>query len=151
MGNTGVELTGGDMTKGKAEWHARMRERANRYANGRCSACQKETTVTTGVIHHLSYPAGVYQRDVEELIEEDICVWLCHPCHDQIHIASTAEDFAQFKRGGYCHYCGRLNFGGWERNKLLGLEHCICRKCFKSMKKRLQQKAAGQLSLFDDL
>lgn len=133
----------------KMEWHSKMKERAHKYSEGRCSSCQKVTTVKTGVIHHLSYPAGVYERDVEELIEEDICVWLCLPCHQEVHMAASAAEAGHMKRGGHCHYCNRLTFGGWERNKLLGLDHCICRKCFQSIKQRLRMEAEGQMNLFD--
>ena len=133
----------------KAEWHNRMRLRACRYVNEICQNCQRATPVENGVIHHLKYPAGVYGREVEALIDESVCLWLCKACHEQAHIAESFDETrATVKNAGYCYYCGKLAFGGWDRGKSLGVAYCICKKCLKAIRAKEKQEGAGQLSLF---
>ena len=81
-------------------------------------------------------------------MDAGICMWLCRLCHDEQHTASSiAEAGEPLKRGGYCRHCGQHVYGGWDRAKTLGLDYCICRKCYKKMKGISQQVKAGQLSL----
>ena len=135
----------------KREWHDAMRERACVFAGAICQRCGRHTGVHDGVIHHWKYPAGVYERDVEELITEGICAWVCKECHNKIHIAYTLEESKHpLKNAGYCKYCGELAFGCWDRAKTLGLDYCICRKCYNQGKSRRRQIDAGQLKLFTD-
>lgn len=133
----------------KREWHKKMKARACQYAGEKCQNCHKSTRVSSGVIHHLEYPAGVYEKDVEELIDDEICVWLCRECHLQIHLAHSLEESQQhLKNGGHCQYCKKLVFGGWDRAKTLGLDYCICKGCYKAIKAIEKQKSTGQLTLF---
>jgi hypothetical protein len=133
----------------KLEWHKRMRYRACNYATETCQKCGRKTDIQHGVIHHAKYPPGVYTRDVEDLMEEGICVWLCRDCHNKIHIAHTFEESKDhLKSGGYCKHCGKLVFGCWDRARTLGLDYCICRRCYKKMKSVKQQEESGQLRLF---
>jgi hypothetical protein len=133
----------------KLEWHKKMRARACDYSSGVCQKCGAKTDILHGVIHHRKYPAGVYEREVEELMDEGICVWLCRECHQKIHIAETLDESKEhLKSGGYCKHCGELVFGGWDRAKTLGLDYCICRKCYKARKRIEQQEEAGQLRLW---
>ena len=132
----------------KLDWHIRMRVRACVYSSETCQKCKKPTDVAHGVIHHLKYPPGVYEKDVEPLIDEGICMWLCKACHNQLHIAETLEESkGHLKSGGYCKHCGELVFGGWNRAKTLGLDYCICKKCYKAMKALRKQEQAGQKRL----
>lgn len=133
----------------KAEWHDRMRLRACQYANELCQNCQKVTLLDNGVIHHLQYPVGVYEQEVETLIDQSICVWLCKACHEQAHIAESFDETrTTVKNAGYCYYCGKLAYGGWERGKSLGIAYCICKKCLKAIRTKEKQERDGQLSLF---
>lgn len=133
----------------KLDWHNRMRLRACTYARESCQKCGKVTDILHGVIHHTKYPEGVYTHDVESLMDEGICFWLCKQCHFQIHIAYTLEESEDhLKRGGYCKHCGELVFGGWDRAKTLGLDYCICRLCYIRMKVIKHQNEAGQLKFF---
>ena len=126
-----------------------MRERAWHNANGICAVCQSQIELHYGVIHHTVYPAGVYEREVEMLMEEGICVWLCRACHEQMHIAQALEETnGSVKNAGECFYCGRTAFGGWERARTLGIDHCICRSCYQARVHRRQAEESGQISLF---
>lgn len=133
----------------KLDWHKRMRARACTYAGEVCHRCGVATDISHGVIHHTRYPPGIYERDVESLMNEGICVWLCKHCHQEIHLAESLEESLDpLKSGGYCEHCGELVYGGWDRARTLGLDYCICRKCYKRMKATKQQEAAGQLRLW---
>lgn len=135
--------------KEKRQWHDKMRSRACAYSCQKCQICGAFANVSRGVIHHTKYPEGVYSHDVEQLIDEDICQWLCKQCHQKTHIAySLEESNNSIKNAGYCKHCGDLAFGGWARAKTLGLEYCICRKCHKFRKNIEKQIEAGQLTLF---
>lgn len=133
----------------KREWHNTMRQRACDYSQGICGLCKKITLPVGGVIHHLGYPSGVYSIDVEVLIDQKICIWLCRECHEKIHITDEIEKSGAGKlNAGKCHLCGRICFGGWDRAKMLGIKECICRKCYRANKKRDKAIENGQTSFF---
>ena len=133
----------------KIAWHNTMRQRACIHAGERCQNCGKHTSIVKGVIHHLTYPPDVYEQPVEQLIDDEICSWLCKICHSQEHIAYSFEESRHFmRRGGYCHHCNQLIFGGWDRGKSMGVNYCICKKCFKSIKMRKKLEDSGQMSMF---
>jgi hypothetical protein len=126
-----------------------MRPRAASYARFRCKHCGGDAPTKNGVIHHYRYPAGVYQRNVEELLSEGVVAWLCNSCHDKIHYAETFEESQKaLTRGGKCKYCGKTMFGGWERGRILGTNDCLCRKCFRNFQRTKDEAKSGQMTLF---
>jgi hypothetical protein len=136
----------------KRDWHKSMRKRACDYSGQICGRCNKHTTVNLGVIHHLSYPSGVYEVDVEALIDQKICMWLCKPCHVDAHFTDDITLSGAGKRNaGTCHLCGKLCYGGWDRAKTLGLTRCICRACHQANKRREEAIKNGQTSFLDDI
>lgn len=133
------------MKSNKLNWHREMRVRAHRAAKGRCQNCGRETLICEGTIHHLSYPKGVYEVDIEPLMRAGICQWLCVQCHDVEHVAFEPQEARDsLKRGGYCSSCGALNFGGWQRALIVGHQGNLCRRCFKRTK---AAASSGQLAL----
>ena len=134
----------------KKHWHKIMKPRARHRAKGICQQCNTPTpTLKSGVIHHTAYPAGVYEREVESLMDEGICIWLCRRCHEQAHIATDFDETrGDVKNAGNCEYCGKVAYGGWERGRTLGLDICICKPCLKQMRARERREQAGQLRLF---
>ena len=133
----------------KREWHDEMRQRACDYSQGICDSCEKITNISNGVIHHLAYPAGVYEIDVEILIEKNICVWLCKECHEKVHFTDKIENSGSGKlNAGNCHLCGRICYGGWDRAKTLGITQCICIRCHRANKKRAKVIQQGQTEMF---
>ena len=134
----------------KRAWHERMRPRACDYSGGKCQGCGQAAEGANGVIHHLKYPTGCYHRDVEDLIRERICQWLCRKCHDAIHVT---EAFAEaqndsMKRGAHCKICGKLSFGVWDRAKYLRIDFPICKRCSRKRMREQQLEKAGQMNLF---
>jgi hypothetical protein len=70
-------------------------------------------------------------------------------CHNQLHLAQTMEESKNtLKSGGYCKCCGVLVFGGWDRAQTLGVDYCICKKCYCAMKAAQKQEKAGQTKFF---
>ena len=133
----------------KHDWHSQMRLRACVYSSETCQHCKKHANITRGVIHHIKYPPHVYEREVEALIDEGICLWLCKTCHNQLHLAKTIDESKNaLKSGGYCKYCGKLVFGGWDRAKTLKLDHCICKECYRAIKALQKKEKAGQARFF---
>jgi hypothetical protein len=133
----------------KYEWHNSMRQRACDYSQGICGLCKKTVDVKTGVIHHSAYPPGVYEIDVEVLINEKICVWLCKECHEKVHYTDKIENSGAGKlNAGKCHICDEICYGGWDRAKTLGIDKCICKKCYRANKKRTEAIKKGQTSFF---
>ena len=127
-----------------------MRPRACAFAFGQCQRCGKPAKDLDGVIHHLKYPAGCYQRNVEDLMREKICQWLCRPCHDAIHLTDDFEVSQEDrnKSGAHCKICGDLIFGAWDRARTLGIDYPICRKCLAKQRAEEKLDKAGQLKLF---
>jgi hypothetical protein len=133
----------------KREWHNEMRQRACDYSQGVCSWCKTLTDINHGVIHHYAYPSGVYEIDVEMLIDTKVCVWLCKECHEKTHFTDRIENSGAGKlNAGKCHICGKLCYGGWDRAKGIGISQCICKKCYRKNKKREEMIRQGQDSLF---
>jgi hypothetical protein len=133
----------------KRVWHEEMRDRACAWAGGTCQTCGQSAQGFDGVIHHLKYTPGCYGELVEELMRQNICVWLCRQCHDKIHIA---EDFAEAgadhrKSGGYCKHCGELEFGIWDRARTLKIDYPLCKKCWRTQQAGDKEIAAGQMTL----
>ena len=89
-----------------------------------------------GVIHHLSYPAGCHKRNVEDLLREKICQWLCRTCHDAIHITESWEEAEKdkMKRGAHCAICGELTFGGLGPCANFGDQVCRLQKMYAATK-----------------
>ncbi|MCB0080773.1 MAG: F420H2 dehydrogenase subunit FpoO [Caldilineaceae bacterium] len=136
----------------KRAWHEEMRNCACDYAGQQCMQCKMVTPVYQGVIHHTSYPVGVYERNVEDLIEQGICLWLCRSCHEAAHLAETEEETrSSVKNAGVCHHCGKVAYGGWDRAHSLGLDYSICRKCHRSIVQRQRAENAGQIGMFGDI
>ena len=120
----------------KRDWHNEMRQRACKISQGICGICKAATDVEHGVIHHQSYPSGVYEVDVEILIDRKICIWICKECHKLVHFTDNIENSGSGKlNAGNCHICGKLCYGGWDRAKKLGTKQCICRRCYKAKKR----------------
>lgn len=133
----------------RREWHDEMRQRACDYSQGICNLCGKLTDIRHGVIHHLAYPPGVYEVDVETLINDKICVWLCRECHENVHYTDKIENSGAGKlNAGECHICGKICYGGWDRAKTLKISQCICKKCYRVNKNRAEGVKHGQKLLF---
>jgi hypothetical protein len=133
----------------KRDWHEQMRDRACSLAGGICQQCGRSALGYDGVIHHLKYLPECYNRTVEDLMREKVCVWLCRACHDTIHIAENhAEAMADHRKtGGYCRCCGELEFGIWDRARTLKIDYPLCRKCLRARQRSGKESAAGQLDL----
>ena len=127
-----------------------MRPRACEIAVVKCQQCGKPAKDLDGVIHHLKYPAGCYGRNVEDLMREKICQWLCRPCHDAIHITDNFEEAQESreKSGAHCKICGALDFGVWERARTLGIDYPICKKCLSKQKSERKIDESGQMKFF---
>lgn len=116
----------------KRIWHDQNREKAWLYSNKICGECKGITEFDEGLIHHTAYPHGVYERQVEELIDNDICIWVHKTCHDLLHTANSLEEAKTgfFKIKGTCDICNNITVRGWQRAKDLNLTiECICEFC----------------------
>lgn len=116
----------------KRIWHDQNREKAWIHSNKTCGECKQITECDEGLIHHTAYPHGVYERQVEELIDNNICIWVHKTCHDLLHTANTPEEAKTgfYKIKGTCDICNNITVRGWERAKDLNLPiECICEFC----------------------
>jgi hypothetical protein len=136
------------MKQHKRAWHETMRPRACALALGKCQSCGKPAEGLNGVIHHLKYPTGCYEQDVEDLMGQKVCQWLCRSCHDAIHVIDNFEEAQDRKKSGaHCKICGDLIFGAWDRARTLGIDYAICRNCLAKQKKEEALDKAGQMKL----
>jgi hypothetical protein len=134
------------MKQFKRAWHEAMRPRACVLASGRCQRCDKPAQGMDGVIHHLKYPAGCYQQNVEDLMREKICQWLCRSCHEAIHVTDNFEETQDRKKNGaHCKICGKLSFGVWDRARNMGIDYPICKRCLRKQRKQERIDKSGQL------
>ena len=127
------------MNKRRA-WHLKNKTKAWNYAQKRCEECDKLTTLYKGSIHHLKYLSNCYEDDVcvIDMMDQDICMWLCRKCHRLVHLATSYEESLNNheKKSGYCTYCGRYAHACWDRAKTLQIRKCICRQCYEVHKRR---------------
>lgn len=125
------------MNKRKA-WHLMNKNKAWHYAQKRCQSCEKLTIPPGGAIHHLKYLPHCYEDDVcvIDLMDQNICKWLCHTCHRKIHTAKTFEESQKnhHKTAGYCFVCGKHTYGCWNRAITLKIKKCLCRDCYEDYK-----------------
>lgn len=123
----------------RKEWHLANKNKAWEYANNRCQECQKITIPPGGAIHHLKYLPNCYEKNVcvIEMMDENICKWLCHRCHREVHTAKTFKESqeAHEKTAGYCSICGKYAYGCWNRAISLGIKKCLCRDCYEDYKR----------------
>jgi hypothetical protein len=116
----------------KSEWHKANKPSAVEIYNGRCGICNELTGIEQGVIHHYSYPAGVYLQNVKDLIDKKICVWLCKACHEDIHTPQNEDELENgfYKILGKCSICSSKTDNGYERAKIYNSDvKCLCKFC----------------------
>lgn len=138
----------------RKKWHLANKEKAWHEANKRCQKCEKLTTPLNASIHHLKYLPHCYEEDVcvIEMMDNNICKWLCRTCHEETHEAKNFKESREVheKKSGYCFVCGKYAYACWDRAVGIGIKKCLCRSCFKDHKKDgggLYETSFSQLSL----
>lgn len=141
----------GSFKQKKGDWHKKNRPFVFEYFKGVCQVCQKPISQKWD-IHHLqyNYKGKLYDTDALELIENNIIILICRPCHNEVHTAKDPNNpiHNQFtlQNRFNCEVCGRNERGMLDRKKGMNLEKLMCRICFLEYKS--EKKGAIQTKLF---
>jgi glycyl-tRNA synthetase (class II) len=133
-------------------WHKNNRPFVFNHFKGICQKCFNPIT-SKWDIHHLTYNYGGKLYDVlaNELIEKNIIILVCRPCHNVIHTAKDNQNPIHNKftleNRGICEICGRNERGIYDRKKHQNLNKLTCRVCYLENKK-LTKTGIIQTSLF---
>ncbi|MEZ4638768.1 MAG: hypothetical protein R2873_27380 [Caldilineaceae bacterium] len=136
----------------KRAWHEEMRNCACDYAGQQCMQCKMVTPVYQGVIHHTSYPVGVYERNVEDLIEQGICLWLCRS-YEAAHLPETEEETRSSVKNVpvFVITAAKLPMARMGSCSFAGLDYSICRSATARIVQRQRAENAGQIGMFGDI
>lgn len=122
------------MKQHKRDWHNAMRPRAALYVGWLCQRCAKRPDDGQDVIHHITYPKNWWTYDVEFCIDVGVCVYLCWPCHREVHKNGALKP---------CDLCGADTVHGLQRSRTLGMADglSICRDCMNRLRAPVANEA----------
>lgn len=128
----------------RRQWHADNKTFVYNYFEGICQHCKQKIDINTTKfdIHHLHYnmnktplKSRLYETDAKLLIEHNVIILICRPCHTIEHTAKDPNNPKQYENSYPCDLCGKIERGIMDRKKFLNLPNFICKKCFKEHKK----------------
>jgi 5-methylcytosine-specific restriction endonuclease McrA len=133
----------------RRQWHKENKDFVFEHFNGVCQYCLKPINklLTKWDVHHIHYhyKNKLYETPAIELIENNIIVLICRPCHDKEHTAVDPENPQHLENKYPCENCGKVERGVFDRKRGANLDKLLCKKCFKELKTRDN----NQLSLFE--
>jgi len=135
----------------KGLWHKKNRPAVFSYFKGICQVCKTSIQEKWDIHHlHYDYKGKLYETDALELIENNVIILICRPCHNEVHTASDANNPIHNKftiqNRFNCEVCGRNERGMLDRKRGMQLDRLMCRRCFLEHKAFL--KGATQIKLF---